>query len=173
MAGLGGDKRYIKTTFGAARYFEILDEKAVVSVGGNLGYILGFGQNVEISDRFYLGGNSFVGFRNAGIGPRDIKTDDSLGGNLYYTITPQVKFGLGLPKELGVQGRIFSTAGSLTGIDTNNSNYYDESSIRVTTGAGVLWTSPFGPIRIDYSLPIMKEAYDKTETISFNVGKLF
>ncbi len=173
LAGLGGDKRYVKTTFGAARYFEILDEKAVVSIGGNLGYILGFGQNVEISDRFYLGGNSFVGFRNAGVGPRDIRTDDSLGGNLYYTITPQVKFGLGLPKELGIQGRIFSTAGSLTGIDTNNSNYYDENSIRVTSGAGVLWTSPFGPIRIDYSLPIMKETYDKTETISFNVGKLF
>ena len=60
----------------------------------------------------------------------------------------------------------------IVGID-NISNYYDEESIRLTTGAGVLWQSPFGPIRIDYSLPILKETYDKTETFSFNVGSLF
>ena len=55
----------------------------------------------------------------------------ALGGNFYYTITPQIKFGLGLPKELGIQGRIFSTAGTLTTIDTNSTNYYDEGSLRV------------------------------------------
>ena len=88
-------------------------------------------------------------------------------------MTPQLQFGLGLPKELGIKGRVFSTAGTLTSIDTNNSNYYDEGSIRLTAGAGVLWQSPFGPIRIDYSLPILKETYDKTETFSFNVGSLF
>ncbi len=173
IAGLGGDKRYFKTTFGLASYTEILDEKAVASISGKLGYIYGISQDVEISDRFFLGGSSFIGFRNAGIGPRDKTTDDTLGGNIYYTITPQLKFGLGLPKELGIKARVFSTAGMLTSIDTNNSNYYDNSSLRLTTGAGVLWSSPFGPIRIDYSLPILKETYDKTETFSFNVGTLF
>ena len=68
-----------------------------------------------------------------------------------------MKFGLGLPKELGIQGRVFSTAGTLTSIDTNNSNYYDEGSLRLTSGAGVLWQSPFGPIRLDYTFAILKE----------------
>ena len=111
-------------------------------------------------------------FQNAGLGPRDVN-DDSLGGNTYFTITPQMKFGLGLPKELGIRGRLFTTAGTLTTIDTDNSNYYDESSIRLTAGAGVLWQSPFGPIRLDYTMPILKETYDKTESFSFNVGSLF
>ncbi len=173
FAGIGGDKRYIKATLGGATYLEILNERAVASVATKLGYVYGISQNIDISDRFYLGGSTFVGFSNAGIGPRDKITDDSLGGNIYYTITPQLKFGLGLPKELGIKGRLFSTAGTLTSIDTDNSNYYDDSSIRVTTGAGFLWNSPFGPVRIDYSLPILKESYDKTETISFNVGSLF
>ena len=163
----------MKTTLGLASYKEILNEKAVASIAGKLGYILGISQNIDISDRFFLGGNSFIGFRNAGVGPRDKTTDDTLGGNIYYTITPQLKFGLGLPKELGIKARVFSTAGMLTSIDSDNSNYYDDNSLRVTTGAGVLWTSPFGPIRIDYSLPILKETYDKTETFSFNVGALF
>ena len=92
---------------------------------------------------------------------------------MYYTLTPEIKFDLGLPKELGMKGRVFATAGSLSSIDTNTTNYYDDSSIRLTTGAGVLWQSPFGPIRIDYSHAILKEDYDKTETFSFNIGQLF
>ncbi|MBF97054.1 MAG: Outer membrane protein assembly factor BamA [Alphaproteobacteria bacterium MarineAlpha9_Bin4] len=173
FAGLGGDKRYFKTTFRGSIYNEIWNEKAVAALSGQIGYILGLSQNIDISDRFYLGGNSFVGFQNAGLGPRDKDTDDSLGGNIYYTITPQLKFGLGLPKELGIRGRLFSTAGTLTRIDTNTSNYYDDGSIRLTAGAGVLWQSPFGPIRLDYTIPILKETHDKTETFSFNVGSLF
>ena len=43
----------------------------------------------------------------------------------------------------------------------------------MTTGTGILWQSPFGPVRLDYSHAILKESYDKTETFSFNVGTLF
>ena len=134
---------------------------------------MGIDQNIDISDRFILGDNSFVGFKNAGLGPRDVVTDQALGGNLYYTLTPEIKFDLGLPKELGMRGRVFTTVGSLSAIDTNTTNYYDDSSIRLTTGAGVLWQSPFGPIRLDYSHAILKKDYDKTETFSFNIGQLF
>ena len=142
-------------------------------IEGNIGYVLGLNQDIEISDRFFIGNNSFVGFQNAGIGPRDKNTDDSLGGNFYYTTTPELKFGLGLPKELGIKARVFSTIGTLSTIDTDISNYYDNYSLRVTAGTGVLWQSPFGPIRLDYSYALLKEDYDKTETFSFNVGSLF
>ncbi len=173
IAGVGGDKQYFRGTQSFAAYNEIFNENIVGALGAKVGYIAGLNQNIDISDRFYLGGNSFVGFQNAGLGPRDKTTSDSLGGNFYYTFTPQVKFGLGLPKELGIKGRVFSTAGTLTTIDTDSSNYYDEGSLRLTSGAGVLWQSPFGPIRLDYTFAILKETYDKTETFSFNVGSLF
>ena len=173
FAGLGGDKRHIKFTGRAAKFRKILEEKITFSLMGNFGYIIGLNQNIEISDRFVIGDNTFVGFKNAGIGPRDIKNDDALGGNFYYTATPELKFGLGLPKELGIKGRIFSTVGSLSVIDSDNTNYYDDTSIRLTAGAGVLWQSPFGPIRLDYSKALLKESYDKTETFSFNIGTLF
>ena len=173
LAGLGGDKKYFRTTSKIASYEEIFNEKIIASLSGQIGYVLGLNQDIDISDRFFLGGTSFVGFQNAGIGPRDKTTDDSLGGNIYYTVTPQIQFGVGLPDELGIRARIFSTTGSLTSIDTNTSNYYDNESLRMTAGAGLLWQSPFGPIRIDYTIPIMKETHDKTETFSFNVGSLF
>ena len=174
LAGIGGDKRYARAFIRGSKYKELFNDNVVGAVLGQLGYIAGLSQNIDISDRFYLGGNSFVGFQNSGVGPRDKSTDDSLGGNFYYTITPQMKFGIGLPKELGIKARVFATAGTLTSIDTNNnSNYYDESSIRLTTGTGVMWQSPFGPIRLDYTYALLKETYDKTETFSFNVGSLF
>ena len=173
LAGIGGDKRYLRFGASAASFRKILDERLTFSLIGKSGYILGIDQNIDISDRFILGDNSFVGFKNAGLGPRDVVTDQALGGNLYYTLTPEIKFDLGLPKELGMRGRFFATAGSLSSIDTNTTNYYDDSNIRLTTGAGVLWQSPFGPIRFDYSHAILKEDYDKTETFSFNIGQLF
>ena len=173
LAGIGGDKKYVKINNAIASYDLIFDEKVTLSFSGKIGYVLGLGQDVEISDRFFLGDSTFVGFQNGGIGPRDKVDDSALGGNFYYTFTPEMKFGLGLPKELGIKGRTFITAGSLTSIDTSTTNYYDDNSIRLTSGAGVLWQSPFGPIRLDYSFAILKESYDKTETFSFNVGTLF
>ena len=173
LAGIGGDKKYIKINGSLASYDLIFDEKITLSFLGKAGYVVGLGQDIEISDRFILGDSSFVGFQNGGIGPRDKSDDSALGGNFYYTFTPELKFGIGLPKELAIKGRTFITAGSLTTIDTSATNYYDDNSLRLTTGAGLLWQSPFGPIRLDYSFAILKESYDKTETFSFNVGQLF
>ncbi|MAI02332.1 MAG: outer membrane protein assembly factor BamA [Rickettsiales bacterium] len=173
LAGLGGDKKYIKSSASVASFLRVLEDRAIFSLFGKIGYIFGLGQDVEISDRFVLGDNSFVGFQNAGLGPRDKSDDSALGGNFYYTFTPELKFDLGLPQELAIKGRVFATAGSLTTIDTDSTNYYDDSSIRLTSGVGVLWQSPFGPIRLDYSHAILKESYDKTDTFSFNVGTLF
>ena len=173
LAGLGGDKKYVKLSAKASNFDKIYNDKVVFSTSGNIGYVIGLDQNINISDRFFIGNNSFVGFQNSGIGPRDKTNDDALGGNFYYTLTPEFRFGVGLPEELGMKGRVFSTAGSLTTIDTTISNYYDDTSIRLTTGVGLLWESPFGPIRLDYTKAILKESYDKTETFSFNVGSLF
>ena len=78
LAGLGGDKKYFRGTQTLATYDEIFSENIIGSISTKIGYVLGFNQNIDISDRFYLGGNNFVGFQNAGIGPRDKTTNDSL-----------------------------------------------------------------------------------------------
>ena len=46
------------------------------------GHIFGYGgENVGLFDRFFLGGQTLRGFKFAGVGPRDVTTDDALGGN--------------------------------------------------------------------------------------------
>ncbi len=173
FAGLGGDSRYLKHDVKASYYYPITS-KWRTSIAGSSGYIFGIGgRDVRINDRFFVGGDDLRGFRNAGIGPRDTATRDALGGNAYYTGTAELKFPLGLPDEIGVSGAIFGDAGSLWKIDNSSVGVSESSSIRASVGAGVLWASPFGPIRIDFAHAVAKQNEDQTETMRFSFGTRF
>ena len=100
-------------------------------------------------------------------------TNSSLGGNLLYKLTGEMLFPIGLPEEIGIKGRVFAIAGTLTTIDLNDANIADTGSIRLSMGIGISWESPFGPVRIDFARPLIKEESDETEFISFGVGSLF
>jgi len=173
LAGIGGDKKFIRLSNSADYYLSYYDESIILDLGYNVGVITGLGQDILISDRYFLGGNSFRGFKQAGIGPRDSVSKDTLGGNLFYTGSIKTTFGIGLPPELGLNGNWFATFGSLTGIDKSTATYFDDSSIRLSSGVGISWSSPFGPISIIVSQAILKEDYDLTESLSFGLGTKF
>ena len=78
-----------------------------------------------------------------------------------------------MPPELGLKGNLFTTIGTLTGIDKSNVSYHDDSSIRMSGGVGISWSSPFGPISVILSQAILKESYDRTEAVSFGIGTKF
>jgi outer membrane protein insertion porin family len=44
---------------------------------------------------------------------------------------------------------------------------------RASIGIGVNWNSPFGPFRIDFAYPLLKQKGDDTKRFSFNVGTQF
>lgn len=173
VAGLGGDDKYLKHEAKASYYYPVAP-KWVLSVMGSGGYIYGFGgQDIRITNRFFLGGDDLRGFQDAGVGPRDSLTRDALGGNEYYEATAELNFPLGLPDELGVSGAVFTDAGSLWRSDDTGANVFATNSLRVSAGVGILWTSPFGPIRIYYGQPILKEPEDRTEAFRFSFGTRF
>lgn len=183
FAGLGGTLHYIRTTFKYSYYHPIWEKYDIIGkIGFNEGLIHGFGEDIKISNRFFIGGDTFRGFERGGIGPRDTLTDDALGGNGYYVVDAQAQFPLGLPDELDVQGRAFVYFGAVADADTSllflggvfgNSNLQDSANPRLTVGVGISWASPFGPIEIDLSRAIIKEDFDEDETFSFNVGTRF
>ena len=172
LAGFGGNKSFLDNRLTYA-YFQPILEDWVGSVRLTEGYIVGLGQGVDINDRFFVGGNNFRGFRTGGIGPRDTVSGDALGGNVFYVGTAELRFPLGLPGELGIVGRAFSQAGSLTGIDETGSNLFDVGSVRVSSGVGVSWSSPVGPISLDYATVLRKEAFDETQAFSFRFATQF
>ena len=49
----------------------------------------------------------------------------------------------------------------------------DERMIRASVGASILWSSPLGPIRFDFALPVLKGKYDQTQVFNFTGGASF
>ena len=178
-AGLGGSVRYTRNKISGGWYYPVAPEW-VVSTTAEFGDIRGLGQDVRIQDRFFVGGDNLRGFATAGIGPRDTSTGDALGGNDYYVASATLSFPLGLPEELGLSGRVFTDVGSLFNIDlggtaANTSVVKGSTSAepRLSSGTGVSWKSPLGPIRLDVAYPILKQSFDKREFFRVGFGTRF
>jgi outer membrane protein insertion porin family len=188
FAGTGFGVRYIRSKVNFGYYYSVAPEW-VLSFSGEAGDILGWGgDQVLLQDRFFVGGDNLRGFAPAGIGPRDTISGDALGGNKYYVGSVALGVPLGLPKELGISGRIFTDFGSLWGNDQKNialtptqlasiggvqPNILDSTSIRASAGVGVSWKSPVGPIRLDLALPLKKESFDRTQIFHISFGTRF
>ena len=173
VAGLGGDTYFSKNNIKAAYYIPVFED-FIFSVTGIGGYMIGLGQDTQVSDRFFIGGPTFRGFEFAGIGPRDAGTDDSLGGLQYYVGTAELTFPLGLPEEFQIKGRLFAEAGALWGLDNDTDAEVDDSSApRLAVGAGISWNSPVGPFVVDFGIPLIKEDFDREELFRFSVGTRF
>ena len=173
LAGLGGDVHYLRHVLNYAYYKRLWGEW----IGGlsiEEGHILGLGENVSLSDRFFIGGNNFRGFAAGGVGPRDTSSLDFLGGTVYYVGTAEVSVPLGILQEFGVFGRLFTEVGSLADPDLDSKvNVFDVGKPRVTSGFGVSWRSPFGPIQLDFAWPLRKEQFDREESFRFSFGTRF
>lgn len=172
LAGLGGNTRYMKNQLRGVKYYPV-DDQWVLSLSGTIGHIFGLGQDVNMLDRFFVGGNSLRGFTNSGIGPRDKTTKDALGGEWKYTATAELSFPVGLPAELGVKGRVFTDIGSSGKISPTGPTVEDTGSLRASVGTGVTWVSPFGPIGLDLGFPMLSEDFDELETLRINFGARF
>ena len=173
VAGLGGDAKYISGKTGASYYYPIADQW-IINALGEVGAIEGYGDSdIEINERYFIGGSTLRGFERSGIGPRDTDTNDALGGNFFYRGSVESSFPIGLPKELGVKGHLFTDFGSLYDIDETGSGLVDESSIRASAGIGLSWRSPFGPIRVDLATPYASEDFDEEEFFRFDFGTRF
>ncbi|HEX5318428.1 MAG TPA: outer membrane protein assembly factor BamA [Stellaceae bacterium] len=188
FAGVGFGVDYIRNKVSAGYYYSLWPEW-VLGVTGEAGDIFGWGgQPVLLQDRYFVGGDNLRGFAPAGIGPRDIVSNDSLGGNKYWLGSIQLGVPLGLPKELGITGRVFTDFGTLWGNDQKalvltpaqlattggvQPQVFDNAAIRASVGFGVSWASPVGPIRLDLAVPIKKESIDQTQLFRISFGTRF
>jgi outer membrane protein insertion porin family len=193
FAGVGGDVAYIKTAVDT-KYYTPLVSDIVGIIHLQTGMLNQFGDTpLRMLDQFQMGPNLVRGFAPNGIGPRDLSfinytgTGDALGGTKYWGAS------LELPKEVGLKGAVYADAGSLWGYqgptswaqtgEINglvNGKYcqcamvYDDSNVvRTSVGVGLIWASPFGPLRFDYAVPITQGKYDVVQQFKFGGGTSF
>lgn len=61
-----------------------------------------------------------------------------------------------------------NTAGTCTGLVYDNGNV-----VRSSVGVGLIWASPFGPLRFDYAVPLTKGKNDRVQEFRFGGGTSF
>jgi len=140
---------------------------------------------VRMLDHFKMGPNLVRGFASAGLGPRDLTsgtTQDALGGTMYWGASVEFQVPLYfIPKDVGMRGAVYADAGSLwdyKGPVSNPSStetilLADTNKVRSSVGVGLIWDSPFGPLRFDYAIPLTKEGYDRVQEFRFGGGTRF
>ncbi len=178
FAGLGGDVAYVRTRLDGALFLPLErllgDPEYVLAVSGSVGVLNGIDRRRRdrIVDRFFLGGENLRGFASGGAGPRDLTTNDALGGRFLWTQSTELRFPLPLPSEVGLTGRAFVDVGGLSGT-VRGPEVADDTSPRVGVGVGVSWRSPFGVINLDFGQAVVRRSYDETQVFRFGFGTRF
>jgi outer membrane protein insertion porin family len=178
FAGLGGTSDFYKLTGKAKWYYTVNDEADIIaSLAGSAGHLFKTSGSMEVFDQFQLGSNDIRGFERNGIGPR-MNNGDALGGTTYFTASAEASFPLpGIPRDSGFRGALFVDAGTLYGndveFDPTESARGTDASLRASVGVSLIWASPFGPLRVDYAVPVAKEDFDEIQNFKFGINSSF
>ena len=128
------------------------------------------GDDVRISKRLFMPGRRLRGFETGKVGPKDGL--EYVGGNYLTAINLSSSIPKVLATRENIDFRIFFDAANIWHVDysdaINNSN-----KIRSSTGIGIDWFTPVGPLNFSLSQAITKAATDVTETFRFNLGTTF
>lgn len=171
LEGAAGDLQYYR--FGASEvYYLPLSRTVTLALNGEFGYVHGLsGKPVPFFKNFYAGGPGSVrGYRALSLGPQDAATN-VLGGTRKITGGAEVLFPMpGAQADKSLRLAAFLDAGQVYGADQK----IDFGEMRYSAGLGLAWTSPFGPLRISYGLPInQKKGIDRVERLQLNFGSTF
>lgn len=156
---------FIKTTFKSAWYLP-LHKKIVYAFSLSGGAAFSFEQTQELPliERYFLGGRTTVrGYEQDMLGP---KGQDNLptGGNMFGLVNSELRISIG--KGFGIVtfidgGNVWQTSGDIN------------EDLRYTVGAGLRYTTPVGPIRIDYGHKISRREDESAGEVHFSFGHAF
>jgi outer membrane protein insertion porin family len=179
IAGLGGDVNFIKTSEDA-RYYHAITGDVTGIARVQSGWLTPWGgKDVPLLNRFFGGPTLVRGFAPNGIGPRDLtpgSTRDNIGGTAFWGTSAEAQASIPyLPSDFALKFAVFADAGSVWGggnVPSLSQSFTIGSAgvMRSSVGAGLIWGSPFGPIRVDYAMPLSKASYDVTQRMSFSAG---
>lgn len=164
-----GDAHFARANYQYQHYVP-LSARYTLAFNGELGYGKGIGGSLPFFKNYYSGGlGSVRGFEQSSLGPRD-EAGNAYGGSKKITanIELQTPFpGAGNDRTLRMYG--FLDAGNVFGDGQNVSI----GELRASTGIGVSWISPIGPLRIAYAQPLRKKSGDELQRIQFQIGTSF
>ncbi|MGQ9570269.1 MAG: outer membrane protein assembly factor BamA [Thermodesulfovibrionales bacterium] len=164
-AGLGGKNKYVKGEIDSAWFFPI--GKTTVMLRGRFGYATGiWGEDLPLYERFYVGGIYTIrGLDWGDAGPKDEETGEPIGGTSELIFNAEYIFPL--VSEMRLKGVVFFDIGNAY------ESFDNFGKFRYTTGAGIRWISPMGPIRIEWGYNLNRKPGEKASRLEFTFGSFF
>ncbi len=137
-----------------------------LSARGGVAYGLGNTEQLPLVERFFLGGRSTVrGYAQDGLGPKGPDGTTPTGGNAY--IMGNIEFRTDIGRGFGL----------VPFVDTGNvwlkANDINPMQLKFTTGLGLRYDTPVGPLRVDYGVKLSRQTGESKGEIHFSVGHAF
>lgn len=162
----GGAYRFFKISGEAKRYYELgWDTVFAARLKLGLGDAIGAKDRFPLFERFYAGGeNSVRGYGRRRLGPLS-DSNDPLGG--LSLLEGAIELRRPIWRDFG--GAVFLDFGqvALRPFDVRIAN------LNFSSGFGVSYKSPVGPVRLDVGIPFQKPPKDRPWQIHFSIGAFF
>jgi translocation and assembly module TamA len=167
LSSRNGRFGYARAQIDASAYHPVSDN--VVAAGRvRFGTIFGAGVfDIAPSRRFYSGGGGSVrGYGYQQLGPKDVDGDPMGGRGL-------AEFGLETRIRLKQFGGNFGIVPFFDGGSLTQDALPDFKDWRFAAGLGVRYYSSFGPIRVDFGVPLNRQKGDGPFAVTVSLGQAF
>ena len=165
---LGGERDYRKLDL-SYNFYSSITKWSVIATRFKIGRLWSWVQSdIDYSyEKFYLGGSSNM----RGWEILKYKTKNGLGdtpvGGIFRFLT-NIEFRIQLNQSLGIN--IFYDGGILS----DNYDNFIKSKLGWNTGIGLTFSTPLGPVRLDYAVPFIEDDINiRNGKINFGVQYLF
>jgi outer membrane protein insertion porin family len=164
-------------------WYKDLTKDYTMMLNGQFGFADSYGgKEFPFFKNFYVGGvNTVRGYRQGSIGPICLQNDSTCG-----TGTASMNMFLGGNKQVIANAELFMPVPFVKNnnqfrlsafVDAGNVYGQNESinlsTMRYSAGMGLMWISPFGPLKLVYALPFNNQSTDRTESFQFQMGQQF
>ncbi|WP_257294510.1 outer membrane protein assembly factor BamA [Endozoicomonas sp. YOMI1] len=172
------------------QYFQPITRSLTARFATRLGYGGAYGSTSEMPffENFYAGGfGSVRGYKDNSLGPKAPQSDNandfnSMGGDVMVEGTVEVLFPLPFVKDQrSLRTSVFFDFGNVfdttcpTGVDMVGCYKPDLAELRYSTGVGLTWITPLGPLTFSLAkaLKVKDQDKDETQTFQFSLGAPF
>ncbi|MBI3354467.1 MAG: outer membrane protein assembly factor BamA [Nitrospirae bacterium] len=163
---LGSEAEFIKMSLQTSWYYSPI-KRTVLALSARGGIGKAFGDSVEmpISERFMAGGRTTVrGYQQNFLGPKG-NDGTPTGGNAMLILNAELRFNL--PYNIGL---VFFVDGGNVWLTYEKFRFKD---LKYTTGAGIRYNTPIGPLRLDYGYKLDREVGEDVGEWHFTLGHAF
>jgi outer membrane protein insertion porin family len=177
----GSDLEYYKLNYDTKFYFDLSDDLTLL-LHSDVAYGNGYGDTSELPffERYFAGGLRTVrAYNTNSLGPRDIVSNDPIGGNLRTTAGADLIFPIPFVDKPPNSVRLsaFYDIGNvfLDHQSTFNSTKvgFDASQLRSSVGVSFVWLAPIGPLRFSWGKALNNVEGDDLRSFQFSIGSFF